>query len=223
MSASIEFPRGETQFSFEFCPPRTPIAARRIDRAIDRIAAFEHPSVSFVSVTYGAGGSPREDTVQLVQRISERTGVRVIPHVCGAGHTKREVAALVERYRAMGIGAVLALAGDPRESEAHEQTPPAFRFGQDVVRFLREEEIEALAPRPAPLCIGVAGYPEGHRNAPDRLREIDDLKRKVDAGANFICTQLFYSNELFFDFRERCELAGIEVPIVAGILPITSR
>jgi methylenetetrahydrofolate reductase (NADPH) len=127
----------------------------------------------------------------------------------------------LDRYAESRIENILALGGDPpRTMPNHDRARDAFQYAEDLVRFIRSRE-NALDPRG--LGIGVAGFPEGHPTTPNRLKELEYLKRKVEAGADYICTQLFFNNADFYDFRERCELAGIRVPIIAGIMPITSK
>jgi methylenetetrahydrofolate reductase (NADPH) len=176
---------------------------------------------SFVSVTYGAGGSTRELTHDLVVRIHRETNLTAVSHLTCVCHTRAELSSIVERYAASGIENILALSGDPpRHQPGYDRSQDAFRYAEGLVRFLRSW------PRPGDqrgFGIGVAGFPEGHPETPNRIKECDYLKAKVDAGADYICTQLFFENRDFYDFRERCELAGIRVPIIAGIMPITSK
>lgn len=211
-----------TTFSFEFFPPKTPEAAEKLYESIAQLEALQP---SFVSVTYGAGGSTRELTHDLVLRLKTGTSLDPIPHLTCVCHQEEEIREVLRRYAAAGISNILALGGDlPRDREGHDRGQDAFRYAADLVRFIRAFCAEAGAhPDPRGFGIGVAGFPEGHPATPNRLREMDHLKAKVDAGANYIVTQLFFENRDFYDFRERCELAGIHVPILAGIMPITSR
>jgi methylenetetrahydrofolate reductase (NADPH) len=136
-------------------------------------------------------------------------------------HTLEDLTAILERYAASGIENILALGGDlPRERPDYDRSRDAFRYAEGLVRLIRSR---TNAPDARGFGIGVAGFPEGHPGTPNRLKELDHLKRKVDAGADYICTQMFFDNRDFYDFRERCELAGIQVPIIAGVMPITSR
>ena len=128
---------------------------------------------------------------------------------------------VAHRYAASGVENVLALSGDiPLTMPAHDRSKDCFRYAEELVRFIRSRP---NAPQPRGFGVGVAGFPEGHPATPNRLREMEHLKRKVDAGADYVCTQLFFDNRDFYDFRERCDLAGIKVPIVAGIMPVTSK
>ena len=178
---------------------------------------------SFVSVTYGAGGTTREMTHDLVVRIKQTTSIPPVPHLTCVGHTKDEVRAILERYAAAGVANILALRGDPpRDQPDYDWSKGDFRHAADLVRFIREFNESGAHPDPRGFGIGVAGFPEGHPATPNRVDELDFLKAKVDAGADYICTQLFFDNHDFFDFRDRCRLAGIEVPIIAGVMPVTS-
>jgi methylenetetrahydrofolate reductase (NADPH) len=207
-----------TTFSFEFFPPKTDEASEEL---FATIAQLEELQPSFVSVTYGAGGSTRERTHDLVVRIHRETKLTAVSHLTCVCHTLDELAAILDRYAASGIENILALGGDPpRNLAAYDRSKDAFAHAEGLVRFIRSH---ANAPPPRGFGIGVAGFPEGHPGTPNRLKEMDYLKQKVDAGADYICTQLFFENRDFYDFRERSELAGIKVPIVAGIMPITSK
>jgi len=207
-----------TTFSFEFFPPKTDEAAEELFRNIARLQELQP---SFVSVTYGAGGSTRERTHDLVVRIHRETSLTAVSHLTCVCHSREELAAILDRYAASGIDNILALGGDPpRNMPAHDRSNDAFAYAEGLVRFIRSWP---KAPDPRGFGVGVAGFPEGHPATPNRLREMEHLKRKVDAGADYVCTQLFFDTRDFYDFRERCDLAGIKVPIVAGIMPITSR
>jgi methylenetetrahydrofolate reductase (NADPH) len=207
-----------TTFSFEFFPPQSDEAAAELFANIAHLQALRP---SFVSVTYGAGGSTRERTHDLVLRIHRETNLTAVSHLTCVCHTHDELAAILDRYAASGIENILALSGDlPRNRADYDRSGDAFRYAEGLVRFIRSR---TNVPDPRGFGVGVAGFPEGHPGTPNRLKEMEFLKRKVDAGADYICTQLFFENRDFYDFRERCELAGIRVPIVAGIMPITSK
>jgi methylenetetrahydrofolate reductase (NADPH) len=207
-----------TTFSFEFFPPKTDRAS---DELFTTIAQLQTLLPSFVSVTYGAGGSTRERTHDLIVRIQRETNLTAVSHLTCVCHSEAELAAILDRYAASRIENILALGGDPPRSMAgHDRSQDAFQYADQLVKFVKEH---TSAASHGGFGIGVAGFPEGHPGTPNRLKEMDYLKRKVDAGADYICTQLFFSNADFYDFRERCELAGIGVPIIAGIMPITSK
>lgn len=209
--------QGRPTVSFEFFPPKTAAAQEQL---FETIRQLEPLKPDFVSVTYGAGGSTRELTHELVVRIKTTTSLVPVPHLTCVGHSRDEIGAILTRYAEAGVGSILALRGDPpRDRPDHDHSADAFPQARDLVTFVR-----AFAGHPDPrgFGIGVAGFPEGHPATPNRLLEMDHLKAKVDAGADYICTQLFFDNHDFYDFRERCALAGVRVPIIAGIMPVTS-
>ena len=201
-----------TTFSFEFYPAKTQESSEELFKTIQDLVPLEP---SYVSVTYGAGGSTRELTHDLVVRIRRETCLTVVPHLTCVNSTRSEIHSILERYQENGIENVMALRGDPPK-EGVRDIPSGERFDHatDLVRFIKKNFPE--------MCIGVAGYPEGHPEMPNRIRELDFLKEKVDEGADYICTQMFFKNSEFYDFCERSELIGIKVPVVAGIMPITS-
>jgi methylenetetrahydrofolate reductase (NADPH) len=206
------FKRDAICFSFEFFPPKDAAASELLFNTIKDIMPL---GPSYVSVTYGAGGSTRTLTHDLVLRIQKETGLTVVSHLTCVGSTQNELLKILETYSASGIENIMALRGDMPKGQ-DKFVPPAGGCGHaaELVAFIKKNF-------PA-LGIGVAGFPEGHPETPNRLREIDFLKAKVDAGADFVCTQFFFDNHDFYDFRERCLLAGITVPILAGIMPVSS-
>jgi methylenetetrahydrofolate reductase (NADPH) len=212
------FRKHRTTFSFEFFPPKSDAAAEEL---FVTIAELQELRPSFVSVTYGAGGSTRERTHDLVVRIGKETNLTAVSHLTCVCHARQELTEVLDRYAAAGVENILALGGDPpRERPNYDRSQDAFRYAEDLVRFIRSRP---NATDPRGFGIGVAGFPEGHAGTPNRFKEMEYLKRKVDAGADYICTQLFFDNRDFYDFRERCDLASIRVPIVAGIMPITTK
>ena len=214
------FKKQRTTFSFEFFPPKSAEAAGKL---FDTIAELESLRPTFVSATYGAGGSTRELTNDLVVRLRDETSLNPMPHLTCLGHSEAEIHAILERYARHDIGNILALRGDPpRDQPDYDRAGDAFGYASDLVAAIRRFNESGAHPNPAGFGIGVAGFPEGHPETPNRLRELDLLKAKVDEGADFIITQLFFDNRDFYDFRDRCRLAGITVPIIAGIMPITS-
>src|SRR5262245_15902278 len=205
-------------FSFEFFPPKTDEAWEELFRTI---AALQSLQPSFVSVTYGAGGSTRDRTHDLVVRIQKETSLTAVSHLTCVCHNLDEMSAILDRYATSGIKNILALSGDPPKTIAnYDRKKDAFQYASQLVQFVRSRK---NAPDARGFGVGVAGFPEGHPGCPNRLLELDYLKAKVDAGADYICTQLFFDNRDFYDFRERCELAGIRVPIVAGVMPIGTK
>lgn len=219
MHAQDIFQNHPTTFSFEFFPPKTAESAESLYKTIRELEVYQP---HFVSVTYGAGGSTRELTNDLVVRIKETTSLDPVPHLTCVCHKQAEISAILERYARAGVSNILALGGDPPKGTAYSKSDDDFQHASDLVKFIRRFNQGGIHPDPRGFGIGVAGFPEGHPATPNRLLEMDHLKAKVDAGADYIVTQLFFDNRDFLDFRDRCELAGITVPILAGIMPVTS-
>ena len=220
MHAQDIFAKQSPTFSFEFFPPKTEESSQALYETISELEAHEP---DFVSVTYGAGGSTRELTNDLVVRIKNSTSLDPIPHLTCVCHQESDIESILTRYAEEGVSNILALGGDPpRNLENYNKADDAFKHAADLVRFIKNFSETGNHPDGRGFGIGVAGFPEGHPGTPNRLKEIDYLKAKVDEGADYIVTQLFFSNEDFHDFRDRCELAGINIPIVAGIMPVTS-
>jgi methylenetetrahydrofolate reductase (NADPH) len=212
------FQERSTTFSFEFFPPKTDKAS---DELFGTIAQLQQLDPSFVSVTYGAGGGTRERTHDLIVRIQRETNLTAVSHLTSVCHSEEELASILDRYAGSGIENILALGGDPPKNKAgYNRGLDAFQYASQLVEFVKGRRNCADARG---FGVGIAGFPEGHPATPNRLLEMDHFKRKADAGADYVCTQLFFSNPDFYDFRERCELAGIRIPIIAGIMPITSK
>lgn len=212
--------QAQTTCSFEFFPPKT---AQGAEALFENITQLETLKPAFVSVTYGAGGSTREMTHDLVVRIKQTTTLDPIPHLTCVCHQLSDIREILERYATAGVSNILALGGDPpRDRGDWDRSKDAFRHAADLVTFIRKFSESGAHADKRGFGIGVAGFPEGHPATPNRLVEMDYLKAKIDAGADYICTQLFFDNRDFYDFRERCELAGIKVPILAGIMPVGS-
>jgi methylenetetrahydrofolate reductase (NADPH) len=201
--------RDKTLFSFEFFPPKT---EKGWNALTSRLSTFEALEPSFVSVTYGAGGSTRSRTRDLVCYLASETTLDPIPHLTCVGHTKDDIDAILEDYAKAGIDNILALRGDIPEDGCAESD---YAYAADLV-----DAIHAFDG--ASFGVGVAGFPEGHPETPNRLLQLEHLKSKVDRGVDWICTQLFFDNNAFYDWCEQCEIAGIDTPIIAGIMPITS-
>lgn len=205
--------RNNPAFSFEFFPPKDRMSSESLFETIRHLIPLKP---AYVSVTYGAGGSTRELTHDLVVRIQKETSLTVVSHLTCVGSTREGLRRILEKYRESGVENVLALRGDPPAGrKTWRRVPGGFGHAAELVAFMKREFPS--------MGIGVAGFPEGHPETPNRLLEMDHLKAKVDAGADYICTQLFFDNHDFYDFRRRCELSGIHVPVLAGIMPITSR
>lgn len=197
--------------SFEFFPPKT---AKMEETLWESFALLSQLAPKFVSVTYGAGGSTRERTHDIVTQINRRTGLNAAAHLTCIGHTREEIAEIVDGYWRDGIRHIVALRGDmPDNSGKYVPTPGGYEHASDLVTGLKKI---------APFEISVAGYPEGHPEAINMQLDLLNLKRKVDAGANRVITQFFMNPEKFLSFRDRAVAAGIDVPIVPGILPITN-
>ncbi|HYH18153.1 MAG TPA: methylenetetrahydrofolate reductase [NAD(P)H] [Azospirillum sp.] len=201
--------------SFEFFPPKSEKMEQSLWQAIQRLAPL---APAFVSVTYGAGGSTRERTHNTVCRIQRETGIQAAAHLTCVGATRAEIDAIARTYWDAGIRHIVALRGDPPESEGgagavYVPHPGGYPYAVDLVEGLRKV---------ADFEISVAAYPEAHPEAPSAAFDLDNLKRKVDAGATRAISQFFFDNAAFLRFRDRCAGAGIAVPIVPGILPITN-
>jgi methylenetetrahydrofolate reductase (NADPH) len=206
------FAQGRPLRSLEFFPPKDEAGAEALRQTA---AALQRIGPDFVSVTYGAGGSTQELTAQVSSLLRCEFGFTVMPHLTAVNHTRAEVSAVAEAHYARGIRNIMALRGDlPNGMPAATAFKDGLRFGSDIVALLKE-----LHPD---LCLGVAGYPEKHPEAPSFEADLVNLRRKVDAGASFITTQLFFDNAAYYDFVDRCRAAGISVPIVPGIMPVLS-
>jgi methylenetetrahydrofolate reductase (NADPH) len=205
--------RGRPTFSFEFFPPRTEDAARQLEQTIAQLRELKP---TFVSVTYGAGGSTRERTIEIVTRVKSEAGIEAMAHLTCVGSTRDDLAGVLERIDEAGIENVLALRGDPPKGQTEfKPVEGGFRFASELVRFIRDRHNSAL-------CLGGACYPEKHPECGNPAVDLMNLKRKVDEGLDFVITQLFFNNRHYFEFVERARRAGIKVPIIAGIMPITN-
>ena len=210
--------RDTTTLSFEFFPPKTDAGWESLYRSI---ADFATLKPSFVSVTYGAGGSTRDNTHALVVRLRRETNLEPVPHLTCFGHTRDEIHAILELYAANGVSNVLALRGDP-PGGARILALGDFSYAADLVGFIKREGERLGVNNGRGFGIGVAGFPEGHSETPNTIVQLDHLKAKADAGADYIVTQLFFDNHAFHDWRARCELAGVKLPIMAGIMRVTT-
>jgi methylenetetrahydrofolate reductase (NADPH) len=200
----------EPVFSFEFFPPKTEQGERNLYAALAELQTLEP---AFVSVTYGAGGSTREKTIAIVKRIKEQYGLEAMAHFTCVAATVPELRATLEEMQAAGIDNVLALRGDPPAGEQDWiKTEGGLEYSCELVRLISDDY---------PFAIGAACFPETHIHAVSPQADIDYLAEKVAAGVDFLITQLFFDNALYFDFVARARAAGIAVPIIPGILPIT--
>jgi methylenetetrahydrofolate reductase (NADPH) len=212
MRISALFGQGTPLFSFEFFPPKTPQGERNLLDTIARLRALEP---SFVSVTYGAGGTTRERTIEITTQIKREFGIEAMAHLTCVGHDRSEIAAILDRLQKSGIENVLPLRGDPPKGETVFVRPEnGFGYAAELVSFIREHGY--------PFCLGGAGYPEGHVECRDLELDLEHLRQKVAAGLDFVITQLFFDNRDYFAFVERARAIGIRVPILAGIMPITN-
>lgn len=197
--------------SFEFFPPKTD---RGTESLLQTIQEMKPLQPSFVSMTYGAGGSTRSQTLELVGQLLNEQGLRAMAHLTCVGHHADEIGAILDDLWAKGIRNLMALRGDPPVGQS--------QFVVTEGGFAHADELVAYAAQRHDFCIGVAGYPEGHPQCLNRTRDLENLKKKVDAGADFVVTQLFLDHADFYRFREEARGMGIKVPIVAGIMPITN-
>jgi len=212
MTLSAAYGPGKFGLSFELFPPKTPQGEATLFEHVARLVEF---SPSFVTCTYGAGGSTRDTTLSIVSRVHQEFRLPVATHLTCVGSTVDQLRAYLRQSVAAGVENVVALRGDPpRGDAAFQPVPGGFSFANQLVELIRSEFAE--------LGVAVAGYPEKHQEAPSMDVDLANLKRKVDAGADVVVTQLFYDNADFFSFRARCEATGIRVPIVPGLLPITN-
>ncbi len=202
---------GRPAVSFEFFPPKTDAGFSALFQTIDELKPLDP---SYVSVTYGAGGSTRTKTLELAERIQRELALRSLAHLTCVGHTRDELAAILDELWAAGIRNLLALRGDPPAGQA--------QFAATDGGFSNAAELVAFAAARHDFCLGVAGFPEGHPQCLNKTRDLEYLKRKVDAGGNFVVTQLFFDNTDFYRFRDAARAIGIRVPIVAGIMPISN-
>ncbi len=202
---------GEPLFSFEFFPPKD---AEGVERLFETIAELRGYAPAYVSVTYGAGGSTRRLTVDLVRRIKREAGIEAMAHLTCVGATREEIASVLDELAASGIENVIALRGDPpRGATSFVRHEGGFGSASELVAFIRARY---------DFCLAAACYPEKHQEASDLETDLRHLKAKVDAGVDFLITQLFYDNADYFRFVERARKVGIAVPIIAGIMPITN-
>jgi methylenetetrahydrofolate reductase (NADPH) len=201
---------GLPAISFEFFPPKTEAGFAQLFTTIKDLQPLKP---SYVSVTYGAGGSTREKTVALVERIQRESSILAMAHLTCVGHTAAEIGTILDDLWTAGVRNVLALRGDPPSGPSAQfvATEGGFGFASDLVKFVRARH---------DFCIGVAGYPEGHPQCLNRTRDLEMLKLKTENGGCFVVTQLFFDNADFYRFRDQARAMGIKTPIIAGIMPI---
>lgn len=200
------------QFSFELFPPRTPEGAAKLPATVARLAAVQP---AFFSVTYGAGGSDQDGTYDTVVGVIRQTGIETAPHLTCVGATRAKIAGLLDRYKTAGIRRIVALRGDLPATATSSEAPGELHYANELVAFIRETHGEHFT-------LEVAAYPETHPQALSPQADFDAFRRKVEAGANGAVTQYFFNADAYLDFVERCARANLRVPIVAGIMPITT-
>ena len=198
-------------FSCEFFPPKTDEGMVQLYETARELKSL---NPGYISVTYGAGGSTRRKTVEMVRRIKQEIGIETMAHLTCVGHSKAELEDVLNQIRDAGIENVIALRGDPPKGEsAFTPHPDGFKHAFELVRLIKKSY---------PFCIAVAGYPEGHVESPDRESDWKRLEEKIAAGGDLIITQLFFDNKDFFALEKRMRDAGVRAPVIPGIMPITN-
>jgi len=212
MRISSLFGQGTPVVSFEFFPPKTEQGVENLYRSVENLRVCRP---SYVSVTYGAGGSTRDRTLELVTRIQRDLDLTAMAHLTCVGSTRQQIGEVLKRLVDSGIQNVLALRGDPPQGDQEfKPVPGGFSYASELVSFIRDEGFD--------LCVGGACYPEGHVENRDLDADLEHLVTKVKAGVDFLITQLFFDNEDLWAFTRRAKTAGIDVPIVPGLMPVTN-
>lgn len=195
--------------SFEVFPP---VREGNLESLYKTIGELKALSPDFISVTYGAGGSTRDMTIEIASTVRKSFGQEVLAHLTCVGSTRDDIAGILDEMRLQGIENILALRGDPPQGEKHfVKAEGGFGHANELVEFIRTRN---------DFCIGVAGYPEGHIEAPSLEEDIRNLRKKIDAGAHFVVSQLFFNNDVFYRFRDRAVKTGIRVPLLPGVFPV---
>lgn len=205
------FASRKTVRSLEFFPPKDDAQMEMLHNSAQ---ALQRIAPDFVSITYGAGGTTRERTARSAALLKKDFGFTVMPHLTCVGHSRAELNAIADRLHADGFRNIMTLRGDLPKDPGFQPAPDGLRYASELVALLKA--------RHADFCLGVAGYPEKHPQATTLGADLDHLKRKVDAGADFITTQLFFDNSLYYRFVEQCRERDINVPIIPGIMPVLS-
>ena len=205
--------RGIFSVSFEFFPPKNEEGEKQLFETVSKLKEL---NPTFVSVTYGAGGSTRDRTRRVVQRIHEEVGLNVMAHLTCIAHTKEELIEILREYDEIGIDNILALRGDvPRDDPDFRPPDGSCKYAVELVKLIKDEFGERFS-------VGVASYPEGHPESPNMEWEIRYFAEKVRAGSDFSITQMFFDNSFYYSFVDQCLSAGIDIPIIPGIMPITN-
>ncbi|TWU42975.1 5,10-methylenetetrahydrofolate reductase [Novipirellula aureliae] len=212
MTLASHYQSSRCAISFELFPPKTESGIEAMLNNVERLRSFDP---AFFTCTYGAGGSTQDSTLDVVEKVKKLTGLPVASHLTCVGSTVDQLAAFLQEAHRRGVDYLVALRGDPPKGSAQfEAVEGGLRYANELVAMIRENFNH--------FGIAVAGYPEVHQEAVDAKTDLDNLKRKVDAGADVIITQLFYDNADFYRFRDDCVAAGITVPIIPGVLPVTN-
>ena len=200
-------------FSLEIFPPKTEKGLVSLQAALDELSRLKP---DFISVTYGAGGSSRDTTLEIVRLVQEKYHLLAMHHFTCVIHTRGEIKAILDELKSHGVRNILALRGDaPRDNPEWAPGADNFKYSSELVQFIRDNYGDFFS-------IGVAGFPEGHPLAPDRDFDAQILKKKTEAGGEFVMTQLFFDNELYFDYVKRLRAWGVKARVIPGILPITN-
>jgi methylenetetrahydrofolate reductase (NADPH) len=195
--------------SFEFSRPKNEKAAANLDRALDSLTTI---SPDYVSVTFGAGGSTREGSYELIDKLKNERGLNVVAYIAGIGLSPVEVVEALEKFKSSGVETVFVIRGDaPTWDENYKPHPDAMQYSSDLLKFIKSRY---------DFCLGAAGYPETHMEAVSPEKDLDYLKLKVDEGAEYIVAQYFYDNQFFYDYLDKIQSKGINVPVVPGVMPI---
>ncbi|MCK5771990.1 methylenetetrahydrofolate reductase [NAD(P)H] [Algiphilus sp.] len=202
----------ETKYSFELFPPKTEQGAEKLKLAVKRLA---EKKPEYFSVTFGAGGSTQEGTFETVQMVVEETGIEAAPHLSCITSSRDRIRDQLARYREAGVKRIVALRGDLPATANSSSAPGDLHYANELVTFIREEHGDHFE-------LEVGAYPEMHPQAPDIDSDFDNFRRKVEAGADAAITQYFFNIDAFDDFMERCERAGITIPVIPGIMPIVN-
>jgi len=209
VSRLLEKKAGQPVISFEFSRPKTDKAAANLDKALVLLKAA---APDYVSVTFGAGGSTREGSFQLVDKLKNQNGFEVVAYVASVGLAPGDLTESLDRFKELGMETIFAIRGDaPTWDDSYKAHPEALSYASELVSFIKERH---------DFCVGAAGYPEGHLEAVSKDKDLEYLKLKQDNGAEYIVAQYFYDNQYYFDFVDRARAAGVTVPIVPGVMPV---